>query len=150
MAPSSRIPVRFGDVFPQPVYALSVQATPDFEKSQAGAQDAQARDKETGERVWTVLALDTDPAARRTEVRVKVTAPQQPVLPEAAPGVPFRPVEFEGLTLTPYVDSKSGRLAYSFRATGVRAPGKDSGQPTGNGSASATSSSGSSSSKAAA
>jgi len=44
---------------------------------------------------------------------------------------PFRPVEFEGLTVTPYVEElgrdRNGnvrtRVAYSFRARGVRAPG---------------------------
>ena len=36
--------------------------------------------------------------------------------------MPFRPVEFDGLTVTPYVDDKRNRVAYSFRATGMRAP----------------------------
>ena len=36
--------------------------------------------------------------------------------------MPFRPVEFDGLTVTPYVDDKRGRVAYSYRATGMRAP----------------------------
>jgi hypothetical protein len=53
-------------------------------------------------------------------VRVKVTAPEQPVLPSAASGLPFVPVEFAGLTITPYVN-QGGRLAYSLKATGVRA-----------------------------
>ncbi|WP_406113800.1 hypothetical protein [Kitasatospora purpeofusca] len=48
-------------------------------------------------------------------------APVLPVLPDAAPGLPFRPVEFDGLTVTAYVNN-SGRVAYSFKATGVRAP----------------------------
>jgi hypothetical protein len=58
-------------------------------------------------------------------VRVKITAPVQPVPPESAPGLPFRPVEFEGLTATPYVQTMaSGRskLMWSFRASGMRAP----------------------------
>jgi hypothetical protein len=51
----------------------------------------------------------------------------QPVPPEAAPGVPFRPVEFDGLTATPYVQTMAsgrGKLTWSFRATGMRAPGR--------------------------
>jgi hypothetical protein len=43
------------------------------------------------------------------------------------PGAPFRPVEFDGLTATPYVATTStgrSRLAWSFRATGMRAPGR--------------------------
>jgi len=42
------------------------------------------------------------------------------VLPSAAGGLPFVPVEFAGLTVTPYVN-QGGRLAYSLKATGVRA-----------------------------
>jgi len=50
---------------------------------------------------------------------VKVAAADQPVLPAAPAGLPFVPVEFAGLTITPYVN-QAGRLAYSLRATGVR------------------------------
>lgn len=46
----------------------------------------------------------------------------QPVPPEAMAGVPFRPMEFDGLTVTPYLDDKRNRVAYSFRATNMRAP----------------------------
>ena len=53
---------------------------------------------------------------------VKIVAEYQPVPPEAPSGMPFRPVEFDGLTVTPYVDDKRGRIAYSYRATGMRAP----------------------------
>ena len=35
-------------------------------------------------------------------------------------------VEFTGLTVTPYVN-QAGRLAYSVKATGVRAPGAPGG-----------------------
>jgi hypothetical protein len=53
---------------------------------------------------------------------VKITAPHQPVPPAKLQGFPFAPVEFEGLTITPYANNK-GRIAYSFWATGMRAPG---------------------------
>ena len=58
------------------------------------------------------------------EVTVKIAARHQPIPPEAAAGVPFRPVEFDGLTVTPYVNESGGRprVAYSLRATGMRAP----------------------------
>jgi hypothetical protein len=39
-----------------------------------------------------------------------------------AAGFPFAAVEFDGLTVTPYVDSKTDRLAYSFRAKAMREP----------------------------
>ena len=38
-------------------------------------------------------------------MKVKIAAEVQPVLPPAVPGSPFTPVEFEGMTATPYVDS---------------------------------------------
>jgi hypothetical protein len=55
---------------------------------------------------------------------VKVAAEHQPVPPAAVDGSPFVQVEFEGLTVTPYVDESHGRprVAYSIRATGMRAP----------------------------
>ena len=62
---------------------------------------------------------DGDPQARDKTARVKVAAPDQPVLPPGHPGMPFVPVEFAGLTVTPYVN-QAGRLAYSLKATGVR------------------------------
>jgi hypothetical protein len=72
-----------------------------------------------------VDVVDADPDARERTVRVKITAPVQPVPPETAPGVPFRPVEFDGLTATPYVATMAsgrGRLAWSLRATAMRSP----------------------------
>ena len=61
------------------------------------------------------------------------------MLPSPVPGSPFTPVEFEGLNAMPYVDSdrckaketgKCGaRLAYSLKATGVRAPSRGMGRP---------------------
>ena len=52
----------------------------------------------------------------------------QPVLPPGAAGVPFVPVEFTGLTVTPYVN-QAGKLGYSLKATGVGAPGRPAGRP---------------------
>lgn len=122
MAVPQRIPVRFEDVFPHGAYVLGVEAASDFEKVKAGLSDIQARDKDTGERVWSVRVLDADPAARKAELKVKIVAEVQPVPPDTLPGTPFRPVLFDGLTLTPYVDlaGPRPRLAYSLRATGMR------------------------------
>jgi hypothetical protein len=69
--------------------------------------------------VWVVDVIDADPQARDKTARVKVAAADQPVLPAAPAGLPFVPVEFTGMTITPYV-SQAGRLAYSIRAFGVR------------------------------
>ena len=54
---------------------------------------------------------------------MKVAAPEQPAVPAAQHGSPFTPVEFTGLTVTHYVN-QAGRLAYSLKATGIRAPGR--------------------------
>lgn len=96
----------------------------DYEAKQAGTADPQLRDKETDKRVWQARVMDADPDSRKgqAEVAVKISADHQPVPPDEVPGQPFRPVEFEGLTVTPYVDTNGNRprLAYSVRATGIR------------------------------
>jgi hypothetical protein len=125
VAVPQRIPVRFGDVFPYGAYVLGVEPVSDFDKMKAGVGDVQARDRETGERLWSVRVMDGDPAARTSEVKVKMAAPVQPVPPEPMPGTPFRPVEFEGLTVTPYVDTSRARprQGLSLRAAGMQPVG---------------------------
>jgi hypothetical protein len=98
----------------------------DFDRS-TKESPVQAVDKETGQLLWSVDVIDADPEAREKTLRVKIPAPVQPVPPEAAPGVPFRPVVFDALTMTPYVATTAsgrGRLAFSLRAAGMRAPAK--------------------------
>jgi hypothetical protein len=111
--------------FPHGLFAVAVDAQRDFEKSQAGAEDVQARDKESGERVWVIRVLDNDPEARASEFRVKVVAPYCPDLPSPLPGTNFRPVTLKHMTITPYVEETRGgrgRVAYSVRAARVEAP----------------------------
>jgi hypothetical protein len=71
-----------------------------------------------------VEVLDADPEARASErsVKVKIAADQPPTMPELMAGTPFRPVEFDGLRLRPYVNGQ-GRLAYSYTAQLMRGPG---------------------------
>ncbi|GGK38183.1 hypothetical protein GCM10010124_33760 [Pilimelia terevasa] len=115
-----RFAVRFEDMFPSGC-AMSADAlvskVTDFEKK--GKADDQDIDKQTNLRVWSVRVIDLDPdlEGRSREVVVKISAPVQPVPPVGA----FQPVEFEGLTVTPWVNDK-GRQQYSIRATGMRAP----------------------------
>jgi hypothetical protein len=121
------MPVEFGMVFPHGVYAAGAfEPVRDFEKSQ-GDRFVQQADKATGEPLWAVEVIDADPQARARTVKVKVISSHQPVLPPAVGGAPFVPVEFTGLTVTPYVNQSTGRLAYSVKATGVRAPGRHGG-----------------------
>jgi hypothetical protein len=122
------IPVDFGLVFPAGVYAAGgFEAVRDFDASTNG-RFVQSKDKASGLPLWVVEVIDADATARTRTVKVKVAAQVQPVLPNAAGGVPFVPVEFTGLTVTPYVN-QAGRLGYSLRASGVRSPGRPSGRP---------------------
>src|SRR5262245_12010050 len=127
MAIKGAIPMRFEDVFPHGCYVVGeVQAQRDFDRSTKD-QAVQAVDRDTGELVWVVDVLEAGPGARERTVPVNVLAPVQPVPPEAMAGALFRAVEFDGLTATPYVATMAsgrGRLAWSFRATGMRAPGR--------------------------
>jgi hypothetical protein len=137
MAVPQRIPVRFEDVFPHGAFVLGVTAVNDYERAQSGAADPQERDKDTGERVWSVRVVDADPEVRTSEVKIKISAPVQPVPPDPLPGTPFRPVEFDGLTVTPWVDTNGSRprQAYSLRAKGMRPVGNARRGATGTGAA---------------
>ena len=114
----ARFPVAMADAFP-----AGCALVPD---SIAEAQDydevtrtrSPAFDKVTGKKVWQVRVSDLDPelAGRSREVGVKMLADREPAPPT---GHPFELVEFENLTVTPYVTDK-GRMAYSLRATGLK------------------------------
>jgi hypothetical protein len=121
MAVQGPIPVEFGQVFPRGVYAVGgFEPVRDFDASKAGGRFVQSKDKTSGLPLWQIDIIDPDPEAREKTVRVKVAATDQPVLPAPTAAVPFVPVELAGLMVTPYV-SQAGRLAYSLKATGIRA-----------------------------
>ena len=139
MAVQGHIPVEFGAVFPDGAYAAgTIEMVRDFDRSTADRPVQQA-DKETGLPLWVVEVIDAQENARQRTVKVKIVAQVQPVLPSQPPGSPFTPVEFDGMTATPYVDSSrctgdgkhkcAARLAYSLKATGVRAPSRGLGRP---------------------
>ena len=134
MAQLGPFPVEFGAVFPSGAFAAGqVEKVRDFEKS-SGDRVVQQTDKHTGLPLWVVEVIDADPEARQRTVKVKIASQYQPVLPDAPPGSPFIPVEFEGLTAMPWVDDSrcqgngkdkcKARLAYSLKATGIRAPSR--------------------------
>ena len=129
MVPASfKVPVPFGYAFPHGALGLAVSPLPDFDKR--GQADDQARDKETGERMWAVEVMDLDPQAAkfgRDRVKVKIAAPHQPVLPAGVvPGYPPA-IEFADLVLVPWVDDSKckgtgicrARMAFSMRASNV-------------------------------
>ena len=134
MALLGPFPVEFVAGFPSGVYAAGgVEKVRDFDRS-SGDRVVQQTDKHSGLPLWVIEVIDADPEARQRTVKVKVAAEYQPVLPSPAPGSPFVAAEFEGMTATPYVDSGrcqgkdkgkcAARLAYSLKATGVRAPSR--------------------------
>lgn len=121
MAIQGALPVEFGVVFPHGAFALGVEAITDFETKKP------QMDKATGLPLWAVEVIDADPEARgkAKSVKVKVAADVCPTLPDEVAGLPFRPVEFESMSVVPYVDDngRRPRVAYSLRARGVKTPG---------------------------
>ncbi|MFI6994891.1 plasmid replication, integration and excision activator [Nonomuraea wenchangensis] len=122
MALQGPIPVTFDMVFPHGCYVVGeVEPVKDFDASSNG-RFVQARDKQTGELVWQVAVMDGDPTLKPAQktVAVKILAPVQPVPPQPMPGLPFTPVKFDGMSVTPYVNA-AGRLAYSIKVREMRA-----------------------------
>jgi hypothetical protein len=112
-------------VFPHRAFVVSdVTAVIDYERSTKDNK-VQATDRESGIPLWQVEVLDGDPAAskRARTLSVKFATPAQPECPPNATGMPFTPVVFEGLCVLPYVDrsTEAGRIAWSFRASGMTA-----------------------------
>ncbi|MEV0353132.1 plasmid replication, integration and excision activator [Nonomuraea sp. NPDC050680] len=123
MAIQGPIPIGFDQVFPHGCYIVGqVEQVKDFDASTNG-RTVYAKDKTTGEPVWQVPVMDGDPTLKASQktVAVKILSATEPVAPPAAAGLPITPVEFVGMTVTPYV-GQTGRLAYSIRATGMRPP----------------------------
>jgi len=125
MALQGPIPVSFHQVFPHGCYVVGeVEQVKDFDASSKG-RTVYAKDKTTGELVWQVAVMDADPTVKAGQktVAVKILSPVQPVVPASSlPGLPFVPVEFDGMTATAYVGQNTGRLAWSIRATAMRPP----------------------------
>lgn len=114
-----RLPVGFAEVFPHGCLMVPGSVGPVEDYDEKTRVRTPALDKLTGERVWSLRVIDLDPelGTRPRETVIKVTAPVQPVPPSGE----VCAVEFDDLTVTPYVNDK-GRIAFSLRATGVRAP----------------------------
>jgi hypothetical protein len=123
MAIQGPIPVEFAQVFPRGAFAAGgFEPVRDYEASKGG-RFVQSKDKASGLPLWVVEVIDADSSAREKTARLKVASTDQPTLPAVVAGSPFVPVEFTGLTVTPYVN-QAGRLAYSLKAAGVRSPGR--------------------------
>jgi hypothetical protein len=122
MVPNAiKIPLPFEYAFRNGALFLSVEPVTDFDKR--GSGDDQARDKDTGMRLWQVKVMDLDPEAgkfgRSNEVKVKIAAHVQPVPPNSVVAGYPPAVEFADLTATPYADTnpcKGGRTPHKCRA----------------------------------
>ncbi len=124
----SRLAVSMSDVFPHGCHLMpdSISEAQDYDEQTRTRRPA--IDKLTGQRVFQVRVVDMDPEleGRSREVVVKVLADREPSPPTRTP---FELVEFENLTVTPYVDSGrcqgrgkcTARMAFSLRATGMKA-----------------------------
>jgi hypothetical protein len=130
-----KVPVDSGVVFPDGLLFLGVEPVTDFD-ARGRVADDQARDPDTGLRLWHVRGSDLeqrDPSAKvwvSSESKIRIASEQRPVPPAATiPGLPPL-IAFTGLMLVPYVDSSKcgpgnrdtrcrGRLAFSLRATGM-------------------------------
>ena len=128
-----KVPVEFGVVFPYGAYAVGeISPVRDYDRS-TRENPVQATDPDTGLLVWAVDVVDADPEAKKSTrtMTVKVAAKVQPVLPAAAEGMPFRPVEFDKLTATAYIEENGNfnRVAWSLRAAEVRTPSRNSSRP---------------------
>ena len=137
MVMQKRFKVAHGDVFPMGAYMKgAVDAVPDFDAAQrSDGSRPQLVDKESGLPLWQVTVLDADEEAskRETAVTVKLAAKVQPVPPEKPTDMPWRPVEFVGLTALGWVEYSGGkdregrdraRVSWSLRADDIVAPGE--------------------------
>jgi hypothetical protein len=115
----SRFPVSMADVFSHGCFLVpdSFSAVQDYDERTKSRRPSV--DKVTGKPVFQVRVVDMDPEleGRSRETVVKIVADYMPVNPTKAP---FEAVEFENLTVTPYINDKN-RMAYSLRATGIKA-----------------------------
>lgn len=130
MALQSGIPVSFEAYFPRGAFMVGgIEAVVKW--SDDGQRQGQDLDKNSGHPLWQVRVIDADPEARKgqNEVTVKIASIAEPTAPPEANGLPFRPVFFDGLTVTPYVKETGGRprVAFSLRAREMKPAGKPRG-----------------------
>src|SRR5262249_16512095 len=127
---ATRFAVTMGQVFPEGCHLVPDSISEAMDYDEETKRGSGGVDRLTSKPVFQVRMVDLDPdlAGRSREVVVKVIADRMPVPPTRTP---FEAVEFENLTVTPYVVDATKRLGYSLRATGIKAgrpmaqPGKD-------------------------
>jgi hypothetical protein len=139
MALAGRFPISHDVAFPHGAYIVSdVSPVNDFERS-TKENRVQQVDKDTGLLLWSVDIVDADPGAPKKQktVSIKIAAKVQPVPPSNETNSPFTPVEFDGLTALAYIQESGDfrSIVYSYRAEGMKAPGRSAPRPTSEGKA---------------
>ena len=124
----TRLSVTSQQVFPGGCHLMPDSIAEAIDYDEQTRTRTPAIDKITGKRVFQCRVADMDPEleGRSRETVVKILADRPPVPPT---GQPFELVEFDGLQVTPYVDSGrcqgkgkcAARMAFSLRATGIKA-----------------------------
>ncbi len=122
-----RLRVSMRDVFPHGCHLVPDSIVEAQDYDEATRRRSPSVDKYTGQPVFQCRVMDMDPEleGRSREIVVKILADKMPVPPTRTP---FEMVEFEGLQVTPYVDSGrcqgkgkcNARMAFSLRATGIK------------------------------
>jgi hypothetical protein len=123
-----RLPVSMSDAFPHGCHLVPESIVEAMDYDEKTGVRTPARDKYTGQPVYQVRVMDMDPEleGRSRETVVKILADRAPTPPTRQD---FERVEFEGLHVTPYVDTGrcqgrgrcGARMAFSLRATGMKA-----------------------------
>ena len=125
----ARFAVDFDEWFPQGLYLVGeIQAVTEYQSQEDRARNRPVRprvDEVTGRPLFR--GTFADPSAekdREKSVAVEFACTHQPVPPEVVPGLPFRPVVLEGMTVQPRAET-SGQakwLTWVIRAVGMVAP----------------------------
>jgi len=125
----ARFSVDFDEWFPQGLYLVGeIQAVTEYQSQEDKARNRPVRprlDEGTGHPLFR--GTFADPSAekdREKSVTVEFVCAHQPVPPESVPGLPFRPVVLEGMTVQPRAEA-SGQakwLTWVVRAVGMTAP----------------------------
>jgi hypothetical protein len=119
----------FDEWFPQGLYLVGeIQAVTEYQSAEDRARNRPARPR-VDEVSGLLLFRGTfaDPSAekdREKSVTVEFACAHQPVPPSAVPGMPFRPVVLEGMTVAPRAEA-SGQakwITWVIRATGMTSP----------------------------
>ncbi len=143
MALRERFPVDHGVVFSKglvlvspvlPVFVYDAGAGKGADRVQAREVVERVPVVVHGDLLWEAVFMDNDAELKKAAKTVKVTfVAKVPPVPPAVPdelvalGLSVVPVVLEGLEVFPYVESvgeNGSRIAWSFRAKGMRAAGR--------------------------